>query len=88
MWHWHKEVNAAAPFSWLLRACRVDSPLSEIRGYLAHDLPNRVYPTTLLPLLLLGTIVALTIIWLVPPEVAFGSGWRFVALWLPACLLR
>jgi hopene-associated glycosyltransferase HpnB len=30
------------------------------------------------PLMLLGTIAALTIVWLVPPwEVAFGSGWRF-----------
>ena len=39
------------------------------------------------PWLLLATIAALTIIWLVPPwEVVFGSGWRFGCA-LAACLL-
>jgi hopene-associated glycosyltransferase HpnB len=38
-------------------------------------------------LLLLGTIAALTIIWLVPPwEMVFGSGWRFGCA-VAACLL-
>jgi hopene-associated glycosyltransferase HpnB len=39
------------------------------------------------PVLLLGTIAALTIIWLVPPwEMVFGSGWRFGCA-AAACLL-
>jgi len=39
------------------------------------------------PVLLLGTVAALTIIWLVPPwEVVFGGGWRFGCA-VAACLL-
>ena len=73
-----------------LRACRVDSPLSEIRGYLAHDLPNRLYSITLFTLAAARDDRR--------PDrrmarASVGSGslaaaGGLVAPWLPACLLR